>query len=151
MFCRCWCAASSFRGEILGLVRRRTNHKPCRLDIFCTFGGYYVCRLFTLSTMAEKEVTEVVADNGSGMCADGFAGDVLPRAVIPSAVDKPKMPGTHYHCHARMLADKRKVNRKRREKERREEQREAKTRKEEKEDREREEKTKDKMKKKRKS
>ena len=33
--------------------------------------------------MAEEEVTEVVADNGSGMCADGFAGDVLPHAVIP--------------------------------------------------------------------
>ena len=57
-------------------------------------------------------MTEVVADNG-GMCADGFAGDVLPHAVIPSTVDKPKMPGTHYHCHARMLVDKRKVKRKR--------------------------------------
>ena len=43
--------------------------------------------------MAEEEVTEVVADNGSGMCADGFAGDVFLRAVIPSTVDKPKMPG----------------------------------------------------------
>ena len=66
--------------------------------------------------MAEEEVTEVVADNGSGMCADGFAGDVLPRAVIPSTVDKPKMPGTHYHCHARMLVDKRKVKSKKRKK-----------------------------------
>ena len=63
--------------------------------------------------MAEEEVTEVVADNGSGMCADGFAGDVLPRAVIPSTVDKPKMPGTHYHCHARVfVVKKRKINRK---------------------------------------
>ena len=58
--------------------------------------------------MAEEEVTEVVADTGSDMCADGFAGDVLPRAVIPSTVDKPKMPGTHYHRNARMFVDKRK-------------------------------------------
>ena len=74
--------------------------------------------------MAEEEVTEVVADNGSGMCADGFAGDVLPHAVIPSTVAKPKMPGTHYHCHARMLVDKRKVKRKRKKKEKREKRKE---------------------------
>ena len=43
--------------------------------------------------MAEEEVTEVDADNSSGMCEDGFAGDAAPRAVIPSTVDKPKMPG----------------------------------------------------------
>ena len=87
--------------------------------------------------MAEEEVTEVVADNGSGMCADGFAGDVLPRAVIPSTVDKPKMPGTHYHCHARILVDKRKVEgkRKKRKKKREEEKREK--RKEKKEERKR--------------
>ena len=35
----------------------------------------------------------VVADNGSGTCNTEFAGDVAPRAVIPSIVDKPKMPG----------------------------------------------------------
>ena len=38
-------------------------------------------------------MTEVVAENGSGMCADGFAGDVLPRAVIPTIVGRPKTPG----------------------------------------------------------
>ena len=96
-------------GEGIEDINRRRNHKPCRLDIFSsTFGGYYVCRLFTLSTMAEEEVTEVVADNGRWFC-----WRCLPRAVIPSTVDKPKMPGTHYHCHARMLVDKRKVKRKR--------------------------------------
>ena len=118
------------------------NHKPCRLDIFSsTFGGYYVCRLFTHSTMAEEEVTEVVADNGSGMCADGFAGDVLPRAVIPSAVDKPKMPGTHYHCHARMLVDKRKVQRKRKkEKRKKREEKRKKKQKEKRKEKRREEK-----------
>ena len=56
--------------------------------------GYFVCRLFTLPTMAEYEVTAVVADNGSGMCEDGFAGDDAPDAVFPSIVDKPKMTGT---------------------------------------------------------
>ena len=35
----------------------------------------------------------VVADNESGMCKVGFSGDDAPRAVIPSIVDKPKMPG----------------------------------------------------------
>ena len=35
----------------------------------------------------------VVADNGSGTCNTEFAGDVALRAVIPSIVDKPKMPG----------------------------------------------------------
>ena len=74
--------------------RHRLNHKPCRLDIFSsTFGGYLVCRLFTHPTMAE-EVTDIVDDNGSGMCEDGFAGDDAPHAVSPSIVDKPKMPGT---------------------------------------------------------
>ena len=83
--------------------------------------------------MAEEEVTEVVADNGSGMCADGFAGDVLLRAVIPSTVDKPKMPGTHYHCHARMLVDKRKVKRKEKREKRKKRKREKEKRKKEKE------------------
>ena len=106
-----------FRGKILGYVRRRTttepftkdvvfdherrlgelktlryrhrlNHKQCRLDIFSsTFGGYYVCRLFTLSTMAEEEVTEVVADNGSGMCADGFAASMAREGVATLVAD----------------------------------------------------------------
>ena len=43
--------------------------------------------------MAEEEVTEVVADNGSGTCEDGFAGDILPRVELPSIIDMPKMPG----------------------------------------------------------
>ena len=86
------------------------------------------------------------------MCADGFAGDVLPRAVIHSTVDKPKMPGTHYHCHARMLVDKRKVKRKMKKKKKRKEKRSKEKKREEemkkkmKKKTEREEKTKDKMK-----
>ena len=35
----------------------------------------------------------VVADNGSGTCNTEFAGDVALRAVMPSIVDKPNMPG----------------------------------------------------------
>ena len=84
--------------------------------------------------MAEEEVTEVVADNGSGMCADGFAGDVLLRAVIPSTVDKPKMPGTHYHCHARMLVDREEEKKRRREEEKKRRREEEKEEKEEKEE-----------------
>ena len=84
------------------------------------FGGYFVCRLFTLANVAEeevaalvvdkgsgmckagfadddafhgKDVTALVADHGSGMCKDGFAGDDAPRAVFPSIVGRPKMPG----------------------------------------------------------
>jgi len=43
--------------------------------------------------MAEEEVTALVVDNGSGMCKAGFAGDDAPRAVFPSIVGRPKMPG----------------------------------------------------------
>merc|ERR1711865_1039680 len=32
-------------------------------------------------------------DNGSGMCKAGFAGDDAPRAVFPSIVGRPKVPG----------------------------------------------------------
>jgi len=35
----------------------------------------------------------LVVDNGSGMCKAGFAGDDAPRAVFPSIVGRPKMPG----------------------------------------------------------
>ena len=35
----------------------------------------------------------LAVDNGSGVCADGFAGDDAPRAVFPSIVGRPKMPG----------------------------------------------------------
>ena len=44
--------------------------------------------------MAEEEVTEVVADNGSGMCEDGFACDEAPRVELPTIIDRPKMSGT---------------------------------------------------------
>jgi actin beta/gamma 1 len=43
--------------------------------------------------MAEDEVAALVVDNGSGMCKAGFAGDDAPRAVFPSIVGRPKMPG----------------------------------------------------------
>lgn len=40
-----------------------------------------------------EEITALVVDNGSGMCKAGFAGDDAPRAVFPSIVGRPKMPG----------------------------------------------------------
>ena len=40
-----------------------------------------------------QEVAALVVDNGSGMCKAGFAGDDAPRAVFPSIVGRPKMPG----------------------------------------------------------
>ncbi|CAD7937677.1 unnamed protein product [Amoebophrya sp. A25] len=43
--------------------------------------------------MADEEVQALVVDNGSGMCKAGFAGDDAPRAVFPSIVGRPKMPG----------------------------------------------------------
>jgi len=43
--------------------------------------------------MADEEVAALVVDNGSGMCKAGFAGDDAPRAVFPSIVARPKMPG----------------------------------------------------------
>jgi len=43
--------------------------------------------------MAEDDVAALVVDNGSGMCKAGFAGDDAPRAVFPSIVGRPKMPG----------------------------------------------------------
>jgi len=43
--------------------------------------------------MADDEVAALVVDNGSGMCKAGFAGDDAPRAVFPSIVGRPKMPG----------------------------------------------------------
>eukprot|EP00396_MALV-II-16_sp_LP-1_P000339 gene339-172_t len=41
----------------------------------------------------EEEIAALVVDNGSGMCKAGFAGDDAPRAVFPSIVGRPKMPG----------------------------------------------------------
>merc|ERR1711970_1149678 len=46
-----------------------------------------------ISIMADDEVAALVVDNGSGMCKAGFAGDDAPRAVFPSIVGRPKMPG----------------------------------------------------------
>jgi len=39
------------------------------------------------------EVQAIVIDNGSGMCKAGIAGDDAPRAVFPSIVGRPRMPG----------------------------------------------------------
>jgi len=47
----------------------------------------------SLEAMGEEEVAALVVDNGSGMCKAGFAGDDAPRAVFPSIVGRPKMPG----------------------------------------------------------
>ena len=44
-------------------------------------------------TATPQEVAALVVDNGSGMCKAGFAGDDAPRAVFPSIVGRPKMPG----------------------------------------------------------
>jgi len=41
----------------------------------------------------DEEIAAMVVDNGSGMCKAGFAGDDAPRAVFPSIVGRPKMPG----------------------------------------------------------
>jgi len=41
----------------------------------------------------DDEVAALVVDNGSGMCKAGMAGDDAPRAVFPSIVGRPKMPG----------------------------------------------------------
>ena len=38
-------------------------------------------------------MAEVVVDNGSDMCKTEFAGDDTPRAVIPSFVGRPNVPG----------------------------------------------------------
>jgi len=47
-----------------------------------------------LQNMSDNgEVAALVVDNGSGMCKAGFAGDDAPRAVFPSIVGRPKMPG----------------------------------------------------------
>jgi len=43
--------------------------------------------------MCDDETAALVVDNGSGMCKAGFAGDDAPRAVFPSIVGRPKMPG----------------------------------------------------------
>ncbi|CAK9069436.1 unnamed protein product [Durusdinium trenchii] len=47
----------------------------------------------TLGLVTPVEVAALVVDNGSGMCKAGFAGDDAPRAVFPSIVGRPKMPG----------------------------------------------------------
>mmetsp|Transcript_24271 Transcript_24271/g.72016 ORF Transcript_24271/g.72016 Transcript_24271/m.72016 type:complete len:87 (-) Transcript_24271:118-378(-) len=39
------------------------------------------------------EVAALVADNVSGMCKAGFAGDDAPRAVFPSIIGRPRQPG----------------------------------------------------------
>jgi len=41
----------------------------------------------------EDKVQPIVIDNGSGMCKAGIAGDDAPRAVFPSIVGRPRMPG----------------------------------------------------------
>ncbi|KAG5449695.1 Actin, cytoplasmic [Clonorchis sinensis] len=43
--------------------------------------------------MHEEENLALVIDNGSGMCKAGFAGDDAPRAVYPSVIGRPKLPG----------------------------------------------------------
>lgn len=46
-----------------------------------------------MAGIGQEDITALVIDNGSGMCKGGFAGDDAPRAVFPSIVGRPKMPG----------------------------------------------------------
>ena len=39
------------------------------------------------------EVQALAADNGSGMCKAGFAGDNAPCSVFPSSVSRPRHTG----------------------------------------------------------
>ena len=43
--------------------------------------------------MAERNVTALAVDNGSGVCKAGHSGDYAPRAVFCPTVGRPKMPG----------------------------------------------------------
>ena len=43
--------------------------------------------------MGDDEVAALVCDNGSGMVKAGFAGEDASRAVFPSILGRPKMPG----------------------------------------------------------
>ncbi|XP_005101519.2 actin, cytoplasmic [Aplysia californica] len=43
--------------------------------------------------MCDDDVAALIVDNGSGMCKAGFAGDDAPRAVFPSIVGRPRLPG----------------------------------------------------------
>merc|ERR1711912_85877 len=45
------------------------------------------------SSDEEGEATNLVVDNGSGLCKCGFAGDDAPRAVFPSIVGRPRHQG----------------------------------------------------------
>ena len=46
-----------------------------------------------MSSDEEAEATNLVVDNGSGLCKCGFAGDDAPRAVFPSIVGRPRHQG----------------------------------------------------------
>jgi len=53
-----------------------------------------LCLTASKQTMADDDdVAALVVDNGSGMCKAGMSGDDAPRAVFPSIVGRPKMPG----------------------------------------------------------
>jgi actin-related protein len=62
-----------------------------RLSI-SNFVSCFSFRIF-FAKMSDEEVAAIVCDNGSGMVKAGFAGDDAPRAVFPSIVGRPKMPG----------------------------------------------------------
>merc|ERR1712158_291851 len=46
-----------------------------------------------MSSDEEAEATNLVVDNGSGLCKCGFAGEDAPRAVFPSIVGRPRHQG----------------------------------------------------------
>ncbi|CAK0836867.1 unnamed protein product [Prorocentrum cordatum] len=86
-------AASDYHEE--AAERRRDQEWAAWLRRRSNAGGEASARLPSAypALMGEEEVAALVVDNGSGMCKAGFAGDDAPRAVFPSIVGRPKMPG----------------------------------------------------------
>ena len=70
------------------------GHRSCQFEI-SGFRGFATpfSTPFILAAMGDEEVATLVVDTGSGMCKAGFAGDDAPKAVFPSIVGRPKMPG----------------------------------------------------------
>merc|ERR1712154_677071 len=78
-------AGSSCNGEVRVLCERAR----CMCDCFPTPSA--AALLGTADT--EGAHTPLVIEIGSAFTRVGFAGDSSPRAVFPSVVGRPKMPG----------------------------------------------------------
>ncbi|OLP82185.1 actin [Symbiodinium microadriaticum] len=81
--------------EFLNMMTMAKNHdgpfKALDSQLVTTLAKLDRGDLLLLLTVLK--VAALVVDNGSGMCKAGFAGDDAPRAVFPSIVGRPKMPG----------------------------------------------------------